>query len=42
MKTKKSAIHMIMGPALFLLISYGLGKTGVIDFTAAKGIGLLS
>ena len=39
MKTKKSAIHMIMGPALFLLISYGLGKTGVIDFTAAKGIG---
>lgn len=39
MSNTKKAFHLIMGPALFLLISFGLGKTGIIDFTAAKGIG---
>ena len=39
MKDKRLGIHLAMGPVLYLLISLGLGKTGVIDYTAAKGIG---
>ncbi|MCR5341866.1 MAG: anion permease [Butyrivibrio sp.] len=39
MNNTKRGIHMILGPVLFLLVSFGLGKTGIIDYTAAKGIG---
>ncbi len=39
MKEKKTLINMIMGPVLYFLVALGLGKTGVIDYTAAKGLG---
>ena len=39
MNSKKRIMQLIMGPVLYLLISLGLGKSGVIDYTAAKGIG---
>ncbi|MDO4623441.1 MAG: SLC13 family permease [Eubacteriales bacterium] len=35
----RRTIHLVLGPALYLLVALGLGKTGVIDYTAAKGIG---
>ncbi len=37
-KTKKR-IHLAIGPLLFLLTALGLGKTGIMDYTAAKGLG---
>ncbi len=40
MNNKKLALHMILGPVLFLFLSYGLGGTGIISLTAAKGIGI--
>ncbi|WP_029320504.1 SLC13 family permease [Butyrivibrio sp. AE3004] len=40
MNDKKRGVNLILGPALFLLMSFGFGKTGIIDFTAAKGIGI--
>ncbi len=39
MSNTKRGMHLILGPVLFLLISLGFGKTGLIDYTAAKGIG---
>ncbi|WP_026523216.1 SLC13 family permease [Butyrivibrio sp. MB2005] len=39
MSNTKRGMHLILGPVLFLLISLCLGKTGLIDYTAAKGIG---
>ncbi len=39
MKNKKRLIQLILGPTLYLLVSFGLGKTGITDYTAAKGIG---
>ncbi|MBE5842640.1 MAG: SLC13 family permease [Butyrivibrio sp.] len=39
MSTQKIRINLIEGPALFFAVSLGLGKTGVIDYAAAKGIG---
>ncbi len=40
MSMKKRIINLIVGFALYLAIAYGLGLTGVIDPTAAKGIGV--
>ncbi len=40
MSNKKRAIHLIIGPLLFLIISYGIGGAGLIPLTAAKGIGI--
>ncbi len=40
MSVKKRVINLIIGFALYLAIAYGLGLTGVIDLTAAKGIGV--
>ncbi|MCR4612345.1 MAG: anion permease [Lachnospiraceae bacterium] len=40
MSVKKRVINAIVGFMLYLLIAYGLGLTGVIDLTAAKGIGV--
>ena len=39
MDRKKRVIQLILGPALYFLVSLGLGKSGVIDYNAAKGIG---
>lgn len=39
MKSKKQALNLILGPVLYILIAVGLGKTGIIDYSAAKGIG---
>ena len=40
MSVKKRIINLIIGFVLYLGIAYGLGSTGVIDATAAKGIGV--
>ncbi len=39
MSIQKRRINLIAGPALFFAVSLGLGKIGVIDYAAAKGIG---
>ncbi len=39
MDNKKRVIKLILGPVLYLIMSMGLGKTGIMDYTAAKGIG---
>ncbi|MCR4588090.1 MAG: anion permease [Lachnospiraceae bacterium] len=39
MSLKKRGVHLLLGPVFFFLISVCLGKTGVMDLTAAKGIG---
>ena len=40
MSIKKRIINLIVGFVLYLGIAYGLGSVGVIDITAAKGIGV--
>ena len=40
MSVNKRIINAIIGFVLYLAIAYGLGLTGVIDPTAAKGIGV--
>lgn len=39
MNNTKRLIHLVLGPALFFLAAIGLGKTGIIDYNAAKGLG---
>ncbi len=39
MKSNKRIVHLIMGPFLFFIVALGFGKTGVIDYVAAKGLG---
>ncbi len=39
MDNKKRVLKLILGPVLYLIVSMGLGKTGIMDYTAAKGIG---
>ncbi|MBE5916225.1 MAG: SLC13 family permease [Pseudobutyrivibrio ruminis] len=39
METRKRIINLIVGPLLFGLFAVGFGKTGIVDYTAAKGIG---
>ena len=39
MDIRKRILNLCIGPFLYLLISFGFGKTGIIDYTAAKGLG---
>ncbi len=39
MKDKKRIINLLLGPGLFILASVGLGKSGLMDYNAAKGVG---
>ena len=39
MDIRKRILNLCIGPILYLLISFGFGKTGIIDYTAAKGLG---
>ena len=39
MDIRKRLFALCMGPFLFLVVSLGLGKTGFINYTAAKGLG---
>ncbi len=39
MNSKKKLIQLVAGPLLYFLVSLGLGKSGIIDYNAAKGIG---
>lgn len=39
MDIRKRLFALCMGPLLFLIVSLGLGKTGLINYTAAKGLG---
>ena len=39
MNQKKRILQLVLGPVLYFAVFLALGKTGVIDETAAKGIG---
>jgi sodium-dependent dicarboxylate transporter 2/3/5 len=39
MNNTKRLIHLVLGPVLFFIAAIGLGKTGIIDYNAAKGLG---
>ena len=39
MDNKKRLVHLCLGPILFMLVSICFGKTSLIDYNAAKGIG---